>query len=207
MIKSEPLDRGELANTSLLKDVELGSVLGLLEDCPVKKLKAGEVLMYTGKQNDSVYVVLSGRLRVHLKLSLDPIAILEPGEVVGEISMIDGRLTTASVVADKDCRLLVLDKTTFWSLAEASFGVARNLLYILASRLRERDSLISIGQELQRQYARYTVLDSVTLLYNRRWFDTILVQQVERCKKDTIRESTGFLPRLEESRLGVRNAG
>ena len=183
MIKNEPLDSGELANTSLLKDVELGSVLGLLEDSPVKKLNAGEVLMYAGKENNSVYLVLSGRLRVHLKLNMDPIAILEPGEVVGEISMIDDRVTTASVMADKDCRLLVLDKSTFWSLVEGSCGVAHNLLHILASRLRERDSLISTGQELQRQYARYAVLDSVTLLYNRQWLDTILVQQVERCKK------------------------
>ena len=186
MIKSEPLDSGELANTSLLKDVELGSVLGLLEDCPVKKLKAGEILMYAEKQNESVYLVLSGRLRVHLKLNLDPIAILEPGEVVGEISMIDGRPTTASVMADEDCRLLVLDKYTFWSLAEASSGVARNLLHILASRLRQGDSLISTGQEFQREYARYAVLDAVTGLYNRRWFDAILVQQMKRCNKDSL---------------------
>ncbi|MDA2934263.1 GGDEF domain-containing protein [Acidobacteria bacterium AH-259-D05] len=181
--QDQPLDEHELINTSLLKDVELGSIIGLLESCPLKKLKAGEILIYAGKPNHSVYLLLSGRLRVHLKVHLDPIAILEAGEVVGEISVIDGRLTTANVVADKDCRVLVFDETTFWSLADSSAGVAHNLLYILASRLRRGDSLISTGQEFQREYARYTILDAVTGLYNRRWFDGMLSRQVGRCKK------------------------
>ena len=181
--QNQPLDQHELANTRLLKGVELESVLGLLEDCPVKKLAAREVLIYAGKPNHSVYLLLSGRLRVHLKLTLDPIALLEPGEVVGEISVIDNQPTTANVVADKDCRLLVLDKTTFWSLIETSSGVASNLLYMFASRLRSGDSLIATGQELKREYARYTVLDAVTGLYNRRWLDGMLARQVARCQK------------------------
>ncbi|MDA2932815.1 GGDEF domain-containing protein [Acidobacteria bacterium AH-259-D05] len=178
-----PLDPRELENIRLLKDVELGSVLGLLEGCSVRKLKGGEVLIYAGKPNETVYLLLSGRLRVHLKLTMDPIAILEPGEIVGEISVIDGQPTTANVVAGRESRVLVLDKATFWSLTDASSAVAHNLLYMFASRLRQGDSIISTGQEFQREYARYTVLDAVTGLYNRRWFDGMLTQQVGRCKK------------------------
>ena len=135
--KIQTLDQRELVNTRLLKGVELESVIGLLESCPVRKLKAGEVLIYPEKKNHTVYFLLSGRLRVHLKLNLDPIAVLEAGEVVGEISVIDGQPTTANVVGDTDCRLLELDEATFWSLVDASSGVAHNLLYILATRLRE----------------------------------------------------------------------
>ena len=175
------LDQHELINTRLLKGVELGSVMGLLESCPVKKLKAEEILLYSGKKNHTAYFLLSGSLRVHLKLHMEPIARLEAGEVVGEISVIDGRLTTANVVADKDCRLLELDEPTFWSLVDSSSGVAHNLLYMLANRLRDGDSLISSGQQFQLEYARYTILDAVTGLNNRRWFDDVLTKQMKRC--------------------------
>ena len=64
---------------------------------------------------------------------------------------------------------------------DSSFGVAHNLLYILASRLRDGDSLISTGQQFQLQYARYTILDAGTGLHNRRWFDYLLSKQMKRC--------------------------
>ena len=47
---------------------------------------------------------------------------------MGEISVVDGQPTTAYVVADKDCRVLVLDESTLWSLFEASPRIAHNLL-------------------------------------------------------------------------------
>jgi len=81
-------------------------------------------------------------LRVQLELSLQPIAKVEPGELVGEISVIDGEPTTAYVVAEEDCRVLVLDETTVESLFEASPRIAHNLLYIVVQRLRRGDALI-----------------------------------------------------------------
>ncbi|MEE8349935.1 MAG: GGDEF domain-containing protein [Acidobacteriota bacterium] len=177
------LQQSELVNTRLLKDVGIESVLGLLENCPIKKLKAGEILISAGQRNHTVYFLLSGRVQIHLKLHMQPIATLEAGETVGEISVIDGRVTTANVVAEVDSRVLELDEPTFWSLVDASAGVAQNLMYMLANRLRHGDSLISTGQEFQLEYARYTILDAVTGLHNRRWFDVMLSKQMNRCKQ------------------------
>jgi len=78
------LNTHEQQNTSLLRGVELESIQDLLQDCLIQELKKGDVLISAGQPNHFLYLLLSGRLRIHLKeLTLDPIAILEPGEVVG----------------------------------------------------------------------------------------------------------------------------
>ena len=176
-------ERGEIENSLLFRDVPLESVLGLLQDCPLHELQDGDTLIHRGQANHFMYVLLSGRLRIHLKLSADPIAILSPGEIVGELSLIDGQATSAFVVGDDLCRLLVINEKTLWSLIESTHVVARNLLLVLSRRMRHGNTLIMSAQQIERDYAHYAVFDAPTGLYNRHWVDTILGRQVERCKK------------------------
>ena len=140
--QKESFELGELKDVLLFREVELGSIQGILENCPVQKFKSGEVVLSAGEANGSIHLLLSGQLRVQLDLSLQPIARLKPGELVGEISVVDGQPTTAYVVADEDCRVLVLDESTLWSLFEASTRIAHNLLFIVVQRLRKGDALI-----------------------------------------------------------------
>lgn len=173
------LSKRELAKSVLLRGVDLESVLDLLGDGTLQEVKQGDVLIQARQSNRSLYLLLSGRLSIHLEQELEPVAVLGPGDVVGELSLIDGQLTSAYVVADADCHLLVLEEATVWSLLKASDSVARNLLFVLAQRLRHL-----INQQLRREYAHYTVIDALTGLYNRRWLETMLVREVERSKRD-----------------------
>ena len=139
----KPLRKWELETSILWKGVELDSVLDLLQDCPIKEFTEGAVLIQAGQPNDFLYLILSGRLRIHLKdLTLAPIVMLEPGEVVGEMSVFDRQPASAYVVAHEDSRLLVLDRATIWSLIEIYPIVARNLLFVLAQRLRSGNALV-----------------------------------------------------------------
>ncbi len=140
--QKESFKLGELKDVLLFREVELGSIQDILENCPVQRFKSDEVVLSAGESNGSIHVLLSGQLRVQLDLSLQPIARLEPGELVGEISVVDGQPTTAYVVANEDCRVLVLDKSTLWSLFGASPRIAHNLLFIVVQRLRKGDALI-----------------------------------------------------------------
>ena len=142
MDEKESFVMSELEDVLLFRGVELGSIQEILESCSVQKLQGGEVLIHAGKANHSIHVLLTGHLCVHLELSLQPIARLEQGEVVGEISVVDGEPATAYVVADEDCRVLELPEDVLWSLLEASPRIAHNLLYIVVQRLRRGDSLI-----------------------------------------------------------------
>jgi len=173
----------ELTDSMLFKGVELDSVMGLLQECPVQELQSGDIIIHSGQPNHYLYVLLSGQLRIHLKLSVDPVAMVSPGEVVGEMSLIDGQPASAFVVGAESCRLLGVNQKTLWSLVEASHLVARNLLSVLSSRLRHGNSIILSGQQMEREYEHYAVVDALTGLYNRRWFDKTLGRQMDRCKR------------------------
>ena len=166
----------------MLRGVELESVQGILETCSVKCLKKGDVLINAGQPNHFLYMLLSGRLRIHLELELDPIVVLEQGEIVGELSLIDGQLTSAHVVADQECRLLVLGDKTLWSLVVSCHAVARNLLFVLAQRLRHGNSLILTAQQLK-PLESYAVIDVLTGLHNRHGLDTLLAQEMRQSQR------------------------
>jgi CRP/FNR family transcriptional regulator, cyclic AMP receptor protein len=67
------------------------------------------------------------------------IATVGPGDVVGELSLIDGRPTSASVVADTHVEALVLYKTRLTKLLSSTPQLYPGLLVGLASRIRELD--------------------------------------------------------------------
>ncbi|MEE8349973.1 MAG: GGDEF domain-containing protein [Acidobacteriota bacterium] len=182
-LRDNTWERGEIESSLIFRDVELESILGLLQDCPVNELQKGDTLIHLGRPNHLMYLLLSGRLRIHLKLTADPVAVLSPGEIVGELSLIDGQPTSAFVVADDQCRLLVINEKTLWSLIESTHVVARNLLLILSRRMRHGNTIILSAQQIERDYAHYAVFDAPTGLYNRHWVDKIFGRQVDRCQK------------------------
>jgi HD-GYP domain-containing protein (c-di-GMP phosphodiesterase class II) len=137
------LDSHRLQSISLLKGVKLESIQALLEECPIHELEKDDVLIKAGKPNRSIYLLLSGRLSIHLRTdSPGPNVILGPGETVGEMSVIDRQLTSATVVAHENSCVLVLDEKVLWSLVDIYPIVARNLLFILSQRLRHGNVLV-----------------------------------------------------------------
>ena len=177
----------ELASSVLLKDVELDPFLDLLQGGELRSLEEGEVLIEARESNRTLYLILSGRLTIRLQPELNPIAVLGPGDVVGELSFIDGQLTTAYAVAGVSTRVLALDEQIMTSLLDTSPDVARNLLFVMARRVRHLTN-----QELRREHANYAVrqyaqdviIDSLTGLYNRRWLDSMLVRELNRSERD-----------------------
>ena len=133
----------DIENSHLFRGIAYESVVGLLENAPVQEFKQGETIIAVGQPNQVLYLVLSGRLNVHIKLTLDPVTTLGPGEFVGEVSIIDGRPSSAHVVADTDCRLLGIEGDIIWKLVDSFPSVARNLLSVLAQRLRHSNSLVA----------------------------------------------------------------
>jgi CRP/FNR family cyclic AMP-dependent transcriptional regulator len=68
------------------------------------------------------------------------LATVGPGEVVGELSLIDGKPASASVVAETAVEALVLYRTAFIKLFDSTPQLCRRLLLGLATRVREIDS-------------------------------------------------------------------
>jgi diguanylate cyclase (GGDEF)-like protein len=175
------LDPTELYALRALRGVNLASVEELLDACEVRILAPGDVLLSQGQANRTMYMILAGRLTVHLDgPTSDPVATLEAGETVGELSVIEGQNASAYVVAAEASRLLAVDEPRFWNLVNASHDFAINLLLSLAQRLRANNSTVSTNIKLQREYKRNAMIDGLTGLYNRRWIDEALPRFVQR---------------------------
>ena len=175
------LEPTELYNLRVLRGVSLTSVEELLEACDVRTLNPGDVLLSMGQENSTMYMILSGKLSVHLDgPQSEPVAMLDAGETVGELSVMDATPASAFVVAAEHSRLLVVDETRFWNLVNASHDFAVNLLLSLAARLRANNSTVSNNIRLQREYKRNAMIDGLTGLYNRRWIDEAMPRFVAR---------------------------
>jgi diguanylate cyclase (GGDEF)-like protein len=171
----------ELKRLHIFQNVSLESIKGLLEACSVKMLEPHDILIAPRESNKSVFFILDGRLRVHLdSLENESITILGPGESVGEMSVIDNLLTSAYVVANEACKLLVMNEDILWSLIQSSHAAACNLLFILAKRLRHTDSVVAEGVQVERDFLHYGSFDALTGLHNRYWFNSMFKRQFIR---------------------------
>lgn len=103
-----------------------------------KRLAAREELFHKGDPAAQVYVVASGRLKV-VTTSADGdevlFAILDEGEVVGELPMLTGGRRTASVVALEPSELLALARRDFLRFLREQPECAIELMVVLAERL------------------------------------------------------------------------
>ena len=116
-------------------------------------------------------MLIAGRLRVYLYTIGETLSIIEAGESVGEISIIDKQPTTAHVVAETRCRLLVMSEQILWSMVSGSHAVAINMLSLLASRLRESNTRLTESQKRERELRYKSAVDSLTGLYNKSWIE------------------------------------
>ena len=139
----------------LFKDTPEELLMQVLAECPVRECAAGEVLLAPGQANQDIYLVLSGRLSVRIGADGSaPPLIIERGECVGELSIIDGKPVSAFVIAERGTRVLVVSAAVFWSQISALPGVARNLLTILSERMRQDNEIIvqNVKQRLQYEH-------------------------------------------------------
>jgi sigma-B regulation protein RsbU (phosphoserine phosphatase) len=123
-----------------------------LADCQVLLMPAGETLLRAGETNRNVYILLSGRLVVHLGTEPGVEAGIEfdilPGECIGELSAIDGKPISAMVRAASDARVLRLDSGVFWGRLMRLDGVAENLMITLTERMRRAsDKALALQRE------------------------------------------------------------
>ncbi len=105
-----------------------------------KVYKARETIVTQGDPANEFFVLLRGRAKVTAQGSEGDdtaINVMGPGEVFGEIGILDGQSRSATVTTLEECEMAVVDKRGFHSLLEASPPVAIKLLAVLAGRIRE----------------------------------------------------------------------
>jgi diguanylate cyclase (GGDEF)-like protein len=180
-------DRALLERNKLFRDISLESVEHTLRECQPLSLKSGATLLEVGQKNTALYLVLEGELRVYLHGRGLPVhAVLGPGECVGELSLVDGGSSAALVMAAQDTRLLVVPHESVWAMVDKSHTIARNLLAILAGRIRNDNLLQVTATEGSLEFEVATHIDTLTGLHNRNWMDDAFSRMEQRCERSGV---------------------
>lgn len=171
--------------TEVFRNLSFDAIEYALNECRIVELRAGKILLAPGQTNDSIYILLSGKLRVWLD---DPASshylTVKDGECVGEMSVIDNGKVSALVIAASNCELLEIQQKTAWILINSTNGLAVNLLMIMARRIRNDNlNLIEMLQQV-RSLNQVVHIDGLTGLHNRRWLDDAFNRAINRCNRD-----------------------
>ena len=138
-------------STTVLKSVpmfasfspdELRALVGMIAR---RSAPRGSAIMHEGDPVDSLYIVISGRLKVMMgeadgKETI--LSIIGPGEFFGEMGLIDDNPRSASVVAIEPCELLAVTKRAFKKCLAENSALAMAVMRVLVRRLREADRKI-----------------------------------------------------------------
>ena len=114
-------------------------VAAIAELCVTRRLGADETLFLKGDPGDALYAVRQGQIRIGTgtgagkRLTLN---VLGPGDVFGEIALLDGKSRTADAVASEPTVLFMILRRDFLSFLERTPAVSIRLVELLCERVR-----------------------------------------------------------------------
>lgn len=174
----------ELDYAGVFNNVAPEAVNGLLQSCPIKSYGINDILLEKGQVINTFFVILKGKFQVCIEEgdeSLPPI-FLSHGETIGEMSVIESSATSALVKAVEFSQVLCIPSEMFWRLIDVSHAFSKNMLLLLAGRMRHNDSIIQASIDLKSHLEEQTTLDPLTTLNNRRWLDLNLPRIINRAR-------------------------
>ena len=125
-----------------------------------QRYERGEVLFWEGERGDAMYLIRAGRVVV-LKGDPEKPAVLGyrgPGEIIGEMALLEGQTRSATNVALSDLRLLRIDRDGFRELIRANPDISLSMMSMLSARLRVADTIrtsaLEGGERLRAQVSR-----------------------------------------------------
>jgi len=175
--------RSLLEGLRLFHGVDADAVQELLQACDRRDASRGEVVLAPDCTNESVYIVLSGGMSVHVgTLEAPPLRRLDVGDCAGEMSIIENRDPSAWVVADEDSHLMVIHKDVLWNLVDVSHAFAKNLLSVLSERVRQHNDFLADSIGVLRKFEQHATTDALTGLNNRHWMEDMFPRELSRCR-------------------------
>ncbi len=138
-------------DSSILKDIPLFSLLDeqeravLAQNLDERSFLAGQIIIHEGEPGNAMFVVGRGQVELFIKDKEGQKVILEhvqPGELFGELSLLDEAPRSASAIATQNTTLYVIDRTDLEILVAAHPAAALDMLSALGKRLRLSNSLV-----------------------------------------------------------------
>ena len=134
-----PLEQSELFRLLPLKELNL-----LIRNAEQRQFKGGQEIFKEGDDGDGIYVVKDGHVFISAFVAKDTrstFSRIEPGQIFGEMAVIEKKPRSASAVAGEDTVVYFIPRDLMLILLDHSPALSKNLLIEISSRLREFNRL------------------------------------------------------------------
>ncbi len=141
----------QITDIDLVRRVPLFAVLteaqawSISQSIVKRRYKRGENIVEQGSKSNALFIILSGRARV---ISVDAkgreviLAVLHPGDYIGEMSLIDGEAHSATVQTEVQTDVMMLGRVAFLQCLPENTSMSFAIMRGLALRLRKADRKI-----------------------------------------------------------------
>ena len=160
-----------LKKIPLFNHLKINQLKEIAARCKNVQYKKGAVIFHKTDLSTDLYIVNSGKLKAVLTDDEGDemvIAQFEKGAFFGELSLLDGKGRSATIVADADSELSVLKQDMFLDLLYANPRISVELMTTLVERLRKADDMIEslafleVGERLVRSFLDGATSEGVT---------------------------------------------
>jgi CRP-like cAMP-binding protein len=125
-----------LKSVSIFAETPEGILADLASTIEELILQPGEAIFEKGDIGQEMYIIVSGRMRVHD--GDKAIAFLTMRDVFGELAALDPEPRMATVTAEEETHLLKLRHDVLYELIIEHVEVAKGIIRVLCQRLRSR---------------------------------------------------------------------
>lgn len=135
-----------LEMVALFEGLDSDSIKTIETMVTVRTMSKRAVILTQGEESSSLYLVLEGRLKAYLSDAEGrevTLGYIEQGEAFGELSLLDGKPRSASVMALTHTRCAVLSRASFLDILNANPSIALHLLELMARRVRNSTASIA----------------------------------------------------------------
>jgi CRP-like cAMP-binding protein len=142
----QPIDTTDLAHVPLFETLDAGDLERLSAKLVLRRYPRASRIFFTGDEGTTLCIVRRGRVKLALTSPEGREVILDlfgPGDVFGELALLDGQPRSADAVAIEATQLLHLSREDFLRYLEDHPRVAIRLLGVLSRRLRRDATLVS----------------------------------------------------------------
>jgi len=207
---SRPVDKlAPLRNHPLFREFPPAVIEHLGTYMTRRSVRRGAMIFAKGDPGTGLMAVLWGSVKISVPTSDGHEAVLNiinPGQIFGEIALLDGRPRTADAVAMSDCELMVIDRRDFIPFLRREPDVALKFIEILCARIRRTSEQVE-----DVMYVSFPVRLAKTLLQLTGGIEASAAQRKVRITQRELsniigmsRESTNKQLRAWEERKWVR---
>ena len=138
---SRPIDKlAPLRNHPLFREFPPSVIEHLGAYMTRRTVRRGATIFAKGERGTTLIAVLWGSVKISVPSSSGQEAVLNiinPGQVFGEIALLDDRARTADAIAMTDCELMVIDRRDFIPILRREPDLALKCIEVLCARIRQ----------------------------------------------------------------------